>query len=86
MPQPAPSLKSLCVCQVNYIGDTCQTLVGSLTAAQRLTYGCQLSPCLSGSTCEDKADGSYVCHCASVSIYKNITIIIATLIKQLIFL
>ena len=66
--RPSASIVQVCICQKNFIGKTCETRIDSLSATDKLRYGCELRPCFIGSTCEDRPDGNFVCHCAAVSI------------------
>ncbi len=59
-------MKSVCICQANYIGEFCQTQISSLSLVNQAKLGCAIRPCNAGSTCEDKADGTFVCHCPVV--------------------
>ena len=62
---PANGIPQICICNKNYIGDTCEKRVDSLTEIQKRSYGCALRPCWIGATCEDTQNG-FVCHCAAV--------------------
>ncbi len=68
MIRPAASLVQVCICQKNFIGKSCEVRIDTLSATDKLKYGCELRPCFIGSTCEDRPDGTFVCHCATVNI------------------
>jgi len=74
--RPAPSLLEICICQKDFIGRKCEFRIESLSVADKLKYGCELSPCYAGSVCEDRPFGNFVCHCVAVNMKFLISLIL----------
>ena len=60
----------LCKCFAGYKGKNCEKRIDSLSSEEKLQYGCELRPCWIGSTCEDRPDGTFICHCAAVIFFE----------------